>query len=99
MISQAPGVGSKVAQRIILELKTKIEDFAQLRSNMPRTAEPAGRPSAVFEEVGEILSNIGYTATEIHMALKKAREENVAADSAEDLVSFALKFLSSAQAV
>lgn len=99
MISQAPGVGAKVAQRIILELKTKIEEFAHERSNAPRTVEPSGRGNAVFEEVSEILSNIGYTATEIHMALKKAREEHIASDSAEELVSFALKFLSSAQTV
>jgi Holliday junction DNA helicase RuvA len=31
MISQTPGVGAKVAQRIILELKTKIEDWQKTR--------------------------------------------------------------------
>lgn len=91
MISQAPGVGAKVAQRIILELKTKIEDFAQSLGNKP--LEPSIGKSAVFEEVTEILGNLGYTATEIHAALKKAKETN-ADDSAEDLVRFALKALS-----
>jgi Holliday junction DNA helicase RuvA len=97
MISQAPGVGAKVAQRIILELKTKIEDFAQTLGSKP--LEPAAGRSAVFEEVTEILGNLGYTATEIHAALKKAKEKNIESDSAEDLVRFALKALSAPQAV
>jgi len=100
MISQAPGVGTKVAQRIILELKTKIEDFSQTLGNQP--LEPmygkSGK-SAIFEEVTEILANLGYTATEIHSALKKAKENNLETDSAEELVRFALKLLSSPQAV
>ncbi|MBP6746292.1 Holliday junction branch migration protein RuvA [bacterium] len=97
MISQAPGVGAKVAQRIILELKTKMEEFSQTLGSKP--LEPFVGKSAVFEEVTEILANLGYTATEIHAALKKAKERNIAADSAEDLVRFALKTLSAPQSV
>lgn len=97
MISQAPGVGAKVAQRIILELKTKMEEFSQTLGSKP--LEPFTAKSAVFEEVTEILANLGYTATEIHAALKKAKEENIEADSAEELVRFALKALSAPQSV
>ncbi|MBA4079250.1 MAG: Holliday junction branch migration protein RuvA [Cyanobacteria bacterium PR.023] len=95
MISQAPGVGAKVAQRIILELKTKMEEFSRTLGSKP--LEPFTGKSAVFEEVTEILANLGYTATEIHAALKKAKEKNIEADSAEELVRFALRALSAPQ--
>ena len=94
MISQAPGVGAKVAQRIILELKSKIEDFAGTRT-ANRSESPTGARTAraVVEEVTEILSHYGYTPTEIHSALKQAESEQVARDTAEELLRFTLKIL------
>lgn len=92
MISQAPGVGAKVAQRIILELKAKIEDWTRQRGLS--TDMPAGW-SSIAEEVRNILEGLGYTGTEINMALKKAREEKLDED-VESLVRFSLKVLGAA---
>lgn len=92
MISQAPGVGAKVAQRIILELKAKIEDWTRQRG---LTAETPAGWSTVSEEVRNILEGLGYTGTEISMALKKAREEKLDED-VESLVRFSLKVLGAA---
>jgi holliday junction DNA helicase RuvA len=92
MISQAPGVGAKVAQRIILELKAKIEDWTRQRGLSAET--PAGW-NTVSEEVRNILEGLGYTGTEISMALKKAREEKLEED-VELLVRFSLKILGAA---
>ena len=97
MISQAPGVGAKVAQRIILEIKGKIEDFARSRS-MHETLPAAGNKggvskNSVFDEVTDILTHYGYTATEIHNAIKQASAEKVSYDSAEELLRFTLKLL------
>jgi Holliday junction DNA helicase RuvA len=92
MISQAPGVGAKVAQRIILELKAKIEDWTRQRGLT--TEAPAGW-STVAEEVRNILEGLGYTGTEINMALKKAREEKLDED-VESLVRYSLKVLGAA---
>jgi Holliday junction DNA helicase RuvA len=76
MISQAPGVGSKVAQRIILELKTKIEEFARTTSS--GAIEPTrGSQSQTFDEVSDYLMELGYTPTEIHMVFKAAKEEKI----------------------
>ncbi len=92
MISQAPGVGAKVAQRIILELKAKIEDWTRQRGLT--TEAPAGW-STVAEEVRNILEGLGYTGTEVNLALKKAREEKLDED-VESLVRYSLKVLGAA---
>jgi Holliday junction DNA helicase RuvA len=94
MISQAPGVGAKVAQRIILELKTKIEDFAR-NSTTGGVLEPTrASGSQVFDEVSDYLAELGYTPTEIHAVFKTAREEeDLDTENAEELLRFALKRL------
>ena len=92
MISQAPGVGTKVAQRIILELKAKIEDWTKQRG---LTAEAPAGWSTIAEEVRNILEGLGYTGTEVNMALKKAREEKLDED-VESLVRYSLKVLGAA---
>lgn len=90
LISQAPGVGLKVAQRLILELKSKMEDWLQQRQ---MTAEPRkGAWNQVSDEVRGILEGLGYTATEINIALKQAKEEAIDED-VELLVRFSLKVL------
>jgi Holliday junction DNA helicase RuvA len=90
LISQAPGVGAKVAQRLVLELKAKIEDW-KLRKGISIAPPGKGR-SAAFEEVREILAGLGYTLTEINMVLKKAEDERVE-DDVEVLVKHSLKVL------
>ncbi|HEY9717958.1 MAG TPA: Holliday junction branch migration protein RuvA [Trichormus sp.] len=90
LISQAPGVGLKVAQRLILELKSKMEDWLQQRQI---AVEPRrGARNQVQEEVRSILEGLGYTATEINIALKKAKDEAVD-EEVEQLVRFSLRVL------
>lgn len=91
LISQAPGVGPKVAQRLILELKTKMEDFQARRGISSSKAEPVRKAS--FHEVRLVLEGLGYTPTEIHMALSQAEAEQVA-DDVESIVRYSLKVLS-----
>lgn len=87
-LSQAPGVGPKVAQRIILELKTKTEEW-QIKRGTP--AAPASK-SAARDEARLILEGLGYTLTEINHAFKRLGEDEPD-DDVELLVRHSLKVL------
>jgi holliday junction DNA helicase RuvA len=93
LITQAPGVGPKVAQRIVLELKSKIKDWHK-KSQLASTTDGEGK-SGTSEEVRAILTNLGYTVSEISMAFAEAKKAGVPQD-VESIVRFSLKVLGAA---
>lgn len=91
MLSQAPGVGPKVARRILLELKSKTEEW-QLRKGM--SFAPSNLNLA-RDEARAILESLGYTPTEINHAFKQVTNEGE--DDVEVLVRQSLRLLGSAE--
>lgn len=89
-LSQAPGVGQKVARRIILELKSKTEDW-QLRKG----AAPGPSANPVRNEAKFILEGLGYTMTEISHVFKQLPSES-SQDDVELVVRQSLRLLGSA---
>lgn len=68
MLVKTPGVGSKTAQRIALELKTKL---AEWRQQTGLSSQPApGPPPTVQEDVEITLLALGYTSSEVMQALQ-----------------------------
>jgi Holliday junction DNA helicase RuvA len=95
MVSRAPGVGKKVAERIVTELKTKAPAFAGAATGTIGLKQELGEgvaPAPVADAVSA-LTNLGYSrdiaANAVAVALKAAGE---GADSAK-LIRLGLKEL------
>ena len=92
-IAKAPGVGTKTAQRIILELKDKIslEDTAMMRevNQVPQGSMLTIKSQAQTEAV-EALTALGYSSSEALRAVKAVLQETPDLD-VEALLKAALK--------
>ena len=86
-LTRLPGVGKKSAERILLELKDKVQPLAENFSS--EEFQPAPLQSTAIDEASEALEALGYTAAEISAALDAAPKNS----STEQLVKFALKQL------
>lgn len=95
MVSRAPGIGKKVAERIVTELKNKVPTFIADENNIQLKQELGdGVASQAITDSISALSNLGYSrdqaANAVAAALRLAGNE---ADSAT-LIRFGLKELS-----
>ena len=76
-LTRIPGIGKKTAERVVLELKDKLEEFA-----LP-TSQASARPSgAATEDVLSALTNLGYQKPAAEKAMEAAlkKEPNIADD-------------------
>ena len=87
-LTRAPGVGARLAERIILELREKIgeEQFAR-RAKAVAAVRHSPAPA---DELVDALLALGYRRTEAEAAAADAREQ---ASEVEDQLRFALKVL------
>ena len=94
LISSAPGIGAKTAQRLIIELKDKLklsEVFEKSLANSSQTQQQSGAGQAARNEAVEALVALGYANSE---ALKAVRQiEAPESKDSETLLKEALKKL------
>ncbi len=90
-IEKVPGIGKKMAQRIILELKGSLEKEATALYGTANGSETSAvvTASQAHEAASEALLGMGFTSTEIDLALQGAPSE--CSDAA--LLQYALKKL------
>lgn len=77
-ISSAPGVGKKLAQKLILELGTKVEklefSLEALTSAVAHHAPVATKDRDVSEDLTSALSNLGFAPVQIKSVLDRLRD-------------------------
>ena len=90
-LTSAPGIGKRIAQRILLELKDKMAkestsvDFADLTPAVPASdAASAARSDAIAG-----LTVLGYSMPEINAALRKL--PSIEGMSADQIIKAALR--------
>lgn len=66
-----PGVGKKTAERMVLELREKLEGIAG--TPQPQAAAQAGAMSAVEQDVLSALVNLGCARPQAEAAIRKAK--------------------------
>ena len=87
-LTVAPGIGKKIAQRVILELKDKIgKESESLNFAVPSVATPVGESSAVSDAVAA-LTILGYSSNDVAPILKKLDVESM---STEQIIKAVLK--------
>ena len=91
-LTAAPGVGKKLAQRIILELKDKMsqEQLGSAGDDFTVAAAPIPGGSAELNDALAALQALGYSAAQAQTALKG---QDLAGMSADEIIRLALKKL------
>ena len=94
-LSKTPGVGSKTAERIALELKTKLAEWRQL-AEVETTAASTMPATALQEDVEITLLALGYDNNEIAQALNAISQDPLVVKSTnvEDWIRNAIAWLS-----
>ncbi len=87
-LTRVSGIGKKTAQRMILELKSRLTDFAW---SPDLSSAPQG---AVFDDLRSALSNLGFPAGKIDDVLPRLKAETAAQEDLDGLLREALKMLS-----
>lgn len=89
-LTVAPGIGKKIAQRVILELKDKIsKEFSSPDYQMPiAVGAPTGAADGSTADALAALTVLGYTGAEVAPVLKKL---DVAGMTAEEIIKAVLR--------
>ena len=93
-IAKAPGIGAKTAQKIILELKDKLDlsEVFEQKLNVDRQQEAAASAgSGMVQDAVEALVALGYGSTEALRAVRAVKADTVA--DSEQLLKEALKHM------
>lgn len=86
-LTKIPGIGKKTAERVVLELKDKLDDMQGFHPDQPAAAPSLG---AVAEDVLSALVNLGYPRPVAHKAVESAAKDSSIAGDFEKLFRAAM---------
>ncbi|MFC1664578.1 Holliday junction branch migration protein RuvA [Pseudomonadota bacterium] len=89
-ITRIPGIGRKTAQRLIVEMKDKLENSQNLSSIEGVSPTPTTASSAAVDAISALI-NLGYKSTDATRAVRAIKGESL---SSEDLIRLALRNIS-----
>ncbi len=93
-VSSAPGVGPKVAARIVIELKDKVPQGSALSDVLETNGAPvAVAVSSAMKDAVSALTNLGYPQVQASAAIASAVKRLDGEGSAEQLIRQGLKEL------
>ena len=87
MLTRLPGVGKKTAERLIIEMRDKIDVAI---SDSPSIANSVGSHSIISEAL-EALQALGYKAVDAEKMLSRAAQQGGSSESASELIRKALQ--------
>ncbi|MDO4356397.1 MAG: Holliday junction branch migration protein RuvA [Clostridia bacterium] len=85
-LTKAPGIGKKTAQRLVLELKDKVDQSELAMPDLP-AASPAKQTGAV-QEATEALIALGYQPAEAAIAIAAVQDQS---EQVDELIRLALR--------
>ena len=86
LLRRIPGIGLKLAERMILELKDKLEEYKVGRAALAGLAE-----NEKIYEVKQALKTLGYDSREISKAISKLSIDVIEKEKIEHILKIALK--------
>ena len=90
-LTVAPGIGKKIAQRVILELKDKIsKEMGGAEISLPIAATPAAGENSQVNDALAALTVLGYSSAEVAPVLKTL---DVSGMSAEQIIKAVLRHM------
>ncbi|WP_426688620.1 Holliday junction branch migration protein RuvA [Rhodanobacter ginsengiterrae] len=84
-LTKIPGIGKKTAERIVVELRDRLDGIASVPGNLPQRA---GAPLDASGEATVALQQLGYKPAEVSRLVQKVASEG---DSAEAIIRKALR--------
>jgi Holliday junction DNA helicase RuvA len=92
LIAKAPGIGKKTAQKVILELKDKLDLGEAFEKKSAHQADLKAAATSAQSDAVEALTALGYSGTEALRAVRHAADMQPDAE-AEELIRLSLKEL------
>lgn len=89
-LTRLPGVGKKTAERLIMEMKDKVNGLNTGQGSSLAGNTPAAMHHSAHDEAVEALLSLGYKAADAGKMIQ-AVTDDAASQSAEDLIKLALQ--------